>query len=415
MDTSRRNFLAAAAAVGATLGVPSLATAQSFPDKNKPIRGIVPFPVASVDDQRSRRLAKQINERQTITVALFRPNTFRPIGRARIAKEPSVNRRSLLALLFGGLVMAALPLEHVRAAGYPAKPVKLVIPFAPGGTADFIARVIGESLSRELGQPVVIDNKAGAGGILGTMEVVRAPADGYTLVMATPSVTGASPAINPQAGYDPMTDLTPITIVAAGPTTFAVRTGFPAKNFQEFLAEVKKNPDKYTYATPGVGGIQHLNIEYFKSLTGTSITHVPFRGAGPAMVAVTSGQVDMLSDALPSSLPFINSGKLIPLVVSSNARVKELPHVPTFAEVGLPQLNHMSHFGILGPKGLPQEVVDKVNAATKRAVNDPAVRRRLEESGVVVVASSPQEFAKDIKELYTQLKKVVADRKLTVE
>src|SRR5690242_6481530 len=209
-------------------------------------------------------------------------------------KEKPVNRRSLLALLAAGVLSAGHPLQPAQAADYPTKPVRLIIPFAPGGTADFVGRVIAESLARELGQPVVLDNKGGAGGIIGTMEVVRAPADGYTLLIATPSVTGASPAINPQAGYDPANDLTPITIIAAGPTILAVRPGFPAKNFNDFLSEVKKNPDKYTYATPGVGGIQHLQVEYLKSLTGTSITHVPFRGAGPAMIAVTSGQVDML-------------------------------------------------------------------------------------------------------------------------
>lgn len=325
-----------------------------------------------------------------------------------------MNRRSLLSLLLAGVVTALLPVGLANAADYPSKPVRIVIPFAPGGSADFVARATSDALSRELGQPVVLDNKGGAGSIIGTTEVVRAPADGYTLLLATPSVS-ASAAINPQAGYDPTTDLTPIAVVAAGPTILAVRPGFPAKNFAEFLAELKKEPDKYTYATPGVGGIQHLQIEYFKSLTGTSIRHVPFRGAGPAMIAVTAGQVDMLEDALPSSLPSIKSGKLIPLAVSSPARVKEIPNVPTFAEVGLAPLNHMSHFGILGPKGLPPDVVAKVNAAVKRAVNDPVVKKRLEDSGLVVVAGSPQEFGTEIKDLYGQLKKVVADRKLTVE
>jgi len=323
-----------------------------------------------------------------------------------------VNRRGSL---LGCIAFAAFGFQLAHAAGYPTKPIKLIVPFAPGGSVDFIARVIAEPLTRELGQPVVIDNKGGAGGLLGTMEVVRAAPDGYTLLMVSPSVTAANPAINPNAGYDPVTDLTAITIVAAGPTILAVRAGFPAKNFQEFLAEVKNNPDRYTYATPGVGGILHLEVEYFKSLTGTSIRHVPFRGAGPALVAVTSGQVDMLEDALPSSLPQINAGKLVPLVVSAPSRMKEIPNVPTFAEVGLPQLNHMSHWGILGPKGLPQEVIDKVNAAVRKAVSDPTVKKRIEDSGGFVVASSPQQFSADIKDLYTQLKKVVADRKLTTE
>ena len=318
-------------------------------------------------------------------------------------------------LLLAGAISAAFAFHVAQAADYPAKPVKLIVPFAPGGSADFVARVIAESLGRELGQTVVIDNKGGAGGAIGTMEVVRAPADGYTLLMATPSVTAASPAINPNAGYDPVNDLTPITNVAAGPTILALRAGFPAKNYQEFVAEVKKNPEKYTYASPGVGGILHLQTEYFKVLTGTSITHVPFRGAGPALIAVTAGQVDMLQDSLPSAFKFVKEGKLVPILISAPARRKELPNVPTFAEVGLPQLNYMGHFGILGPKGLPKDVVDKINVAVKRAVEDPKVKQRFEEGGVVVVAGSPQEFGKEIADMYSQLKKVVADRKLVME
>jgi tripartite-type tricarboxylate transporter receptor subunit TctC len=318
-------------------------------------------------------------------------------------------------LLLCGVASATLPFSFARAAGYPTMPVRLIVPFAPGGTVDFVARVISDPLSKALGQPIVVENKGGAGGILGTMEVVRAPADGYTLLMVSPSITGANPAINPNAHYDPVTDLTPITIVAAGPTMLAVRTGFPAKNYQEFIAEVRSHPNKYTYASSGMGGILHLQTEYFKSLTGTSITHVPFRGAGPAEVAVTAGQVDMLEDALPSMLPFVKAGKLVPIVLTAPARVKELPDVPTFAEVGLPALNHMSHYGILGPKGLPKDVIDTVNAAVRRAVNEPNVRQRFEDSGAVVVASSPQEFAVDIKELYTSLRKVVAERHLKVE
>ena len=318
-------------------------------------------------------------------------------------------------LLLAGVASAAFPFSRVRAASYPTMPVRLIVPFAPGGTVDFVARVISEPLSRQLGQPIVIENKGGAGGLIGTMEVVRAPADGYTLLIASPSITGANPAINPNAHYNPVTDLTPIAVVAAGPTLLAVRTGFPAKNYKEFIAEVRSHPDKYTYASSGAGGILHLQTEYFKSLTGTSITHVPFRGAGPAEVAVTSGQVDMLEDALPSMIPFVKAGKLVPIVLTAPGRVKELPDVPTFAEVGLPALNHMSHYGILGPKGLPKDVVDTLNAAIRRVVNEPTVKQRFEDSGAVVVGGSPQEFAVEIKELYTSLEKVVAERHLKLE
>ena len=318
-------------------------------------------------------------------------------------------------VLLAGVAAATFPACYVRAAGYPTGPVKLIVPFAPGGTVDFMARVISEPLAKELGQPVVVENKGGAGGIIGAMEVVRAPADGYTLLMASPSITGANPAFNPNAGYDPTVDLTPIVIVAAGSTMLAVRSGFPATNYHELIAQVRKSPGRYSYASPGVGGILHLQMEYFKSLTGTSITHVPFRGAGPAEVAVTSGQVDMLEDALPSMLPFVKAGKLVPIAVTAPSRISELPNVPTFAELGLAPLNQMSDFGILGPKGLSKEVVDVVNAAVRRAVNQPDVRKRIEDSGAVVVASSPQDYAVATKELYTHLKAVVAERHLKAE
>ena len=314
-----------------------------------------------------------------------------------------------------GGIAAAFPLQWARAQVYPSKPIRLVVPFAPGGSADFVARVITESLSRSLGQPVVVDNKGGAGGVIGTMEVVRAPADGYTLVMGTPSTTAANPAINPNAGYDPVKDLAPIVNVAAGPIILAVRPGFPAKNYEEFIADVKKNPDRYSYATPGVGGVLHLQMELFKSVTGTAITHVPFRGAGPALTAVTGEQVDMLLDALPSALPFVKSNRLIPIVITGSARLKELPAVPTFAELGLARVNFMSHWGMLGPKALPKEVIDKINAAVRHAVEEPKVRQRIEDSGAFVVAGSPQEFGKEISEFYSQLKKVVIERKLTME
>ena len=323
-----------------------------------------------------------------------------------------MNRRTFVIT---SAISAAAPLRWARAQSYPSKPVRLVVPFAPGGSVDFMARVINESLSRALGQPVIVDNKGGAGGAIGTLEVVRAPADGYTLLMVSPSITAANPAINPAAGYDPTTDLTPIINVAAGPLVLTVRPGYPAKTFAEFLAEVTKNPDKYTYATPGVGGIIHLQMELFKSVTGTSITHVPFRGAGPALTAVTSGQVDVMLDALPSALPFIKTDRLVPLVVTGPSRIRDLPNIPTFAEVGYANLNVMSPFGILGPKGLSKDIVDKINAAVRRAVEDPKVKQRIEDSGAVVVASTPQEFAKDIAELFAQLKKVVIERKLKVE
>lgn len=322
-----------------------------------------------------------------------------------------MRRRTLLTT---SLAAAALPVRCTHAATYPSRPIKLIVPFAPGGSVDFVSRIVVGSLSQHLGQPIIIDNRGGAGGAIGTMEVVRAPADGYTLLMASLSVW-AIPAINPKAGYDPIKDLTPIVNVAGGAQILCVRSGFPARNFREFVAEVKRNPGRYTYGTPGIGGIAHLQIELFKLLTGTSIVHIPFRGAGPALIAVTAGQVDVIADGITSALPFIKDGRLIPLVLTSPARLSVLPDVPTFAEVGLPALNFMNHYGLLGPKDLPLDIVQKINEATRQAGIDPTVKSKIEGGGAMVVAGSPQEFAKEIQDIYTALRRVVVERKLTMD
>lgn len=298
---------------------------------------------------------------------------------------------------------------------FPSRPVRLIVPFAPGGSTDAVARIISEPLAKHLGQPVVIENKGGAGGIIGTTEVIRSSPDGHTLLFVSPSITAAVPAINPNAGYNPVSDLTAITNVAAGPTILAVHPSFPARNWQDFIAELKKNPDKYSYASPGVGGIINLQMEAFKSLTGTSIKHIPFKGAGPGLTAVLGGQVQIIQDSMPSAYPYVRDGRLVALAVTAPERRKEMPNVPTFAEVGLPSLNYMGHFGIVGPKALPKDVIDKINTAVRKTVEDPAVRKRLEDSGVVVIANSPQEFSTEIKQVYEQARKVVVERKLTAE
>lgn len=300
----------------------------------------------------------------------------------------------------------------IRAQTFPSKPVRVVVPFAPGGSADVIARALSEGLSRELGQPVVIDNKTGAGGAIGIAEVLRSTPDGHTFAMVTPSNTASVPAVNPKIGYQPVQDLTPIINVAAAPWLIAVNPSFPARDYPQFLAELKKNPGRYSYASSGVGGVLHLNMEAFKSLTGTFITHIPYRGAGPAVADVLGGQVPIAVDS-PTSIPAIRDGRLIPIVVASPQRMKEHPNMPTFAEVGLPSLNRMSHFGFVGPKAMPRSAVDRINAATRKVLQDPAVRTRLEGAGATIIASSPEAFGEEIKSLYELLQRVVRERAIT--
>jgi tripartite-type tricarboxylate transporter receptor subunit TctC len=325
-----------------------------------------------------------------------------------------MNRRQWNAFA-GAAALFAVAGSSWAQSSYPNRSIELQVPFAPGGTTDIIARVIAEPLTKALGQSVVVINKAGGGGIVGASETARAAPDGYKLGIATVSSTAANPAINPKTPYDPINDFTPIINIAATPNIIAVHPGFPAKNYAEFLAAIKKNPGKYSYASSGTGGIGHLLMELYKSLTNTYVTHIPYRGAGPALNDVVAGQVPIMFDNIPSALPFIKSGRLVPIVVAAPQRLKELPDVPTFKEVGLEPVNRMAYYGILGPKGLPKEVVDKINAAVKKAVEDPAVRKRIEDTGSLIVANTPEQFAAQIKAEYQVYKEVVAKQKLQLE
>ena len=321
-------------------------------------------------------------------------------------------RRATLYVAAVALTLLALP----ALAQYPNRPVKLIVPFAPGGTTDIVARIVSQKVQAYFGQAMIVENKAGAGGVIGAAEVARATPDGYVLGVATVSTIATAPAMDPKnVPYDPVTSFTPIINLAATPNVIEVNPSFPARDFKGFIAELKKNPDKYSYASTGTGSITHMQMELFKAQTGTQMVHIPYKGAGPALNDVVSGQVPIFLDNLPSSLPWIKQGRVIPIAVASQKRVPGLDNVPTLAELGLPQVNRVAFYGIYGPKGLPQDIVNKIHDAVRKTLDDPEVKKRIEETGSVVVGNTPAQFAQEIKTEFETYKKVVEVQKLKPE
>ncbi len=304
----------------------------------------------------------------------------------------------------------------VAAQAYPTKPIRLIVPFAPGGTTDIVARVVGDRLGRDLGQPVIIENRAGGGGTIGADFVAKAPADGYILGVATVSTMATNPATNPKMPYDSVKDLTPILNLVNVPNVMTVNpTKIPAKNIKEAIELFKKSPGRYSYASSGSGGISHLDGEAFKVMTGTFIVHIPYRGSGPALNDTIAGQVDAQFDNLPSSLPHIKSGKLKALAVMSEKRVESLPDVPTFAEAGLKAINNMAWYGLVGPASLPRDVVQKVHAAAVKTLNDPEIRKRLADGGSYVDGGTPEQFAQLIQRELAQRRDIVKKQNIKLE
>ena len=312
-----------------------------------------------------------------------------------------------------GLAIAGLASLSAFGQNYPVKPVTLVIPFPPGGSTDIVGRIVAEQLGKELGQPVVVDNKGGAGGAIGAKHIADASPDGYTLGIATVSTHVINPVTRGASiKYDPLKDFTLITQLASVPNVVSVHPGVPAQNIKEFLDYLRQNPGKVNFATPGSGSLGHMMGETFKFNGKVSMTHIPYRGAGPALNDVLGGQVQVFFDNLPSSLPHIQSGKLRALAVASEKRVTSLPQIPTFAEAGLPLVNDPAWFGLVGPSQLPAAIVKRLSEAIGKALSQPEVIKRLQDNGATPVGNSPDAFRKTMSNSLENARKVVQEGQL---
>ncbi|ASC63839.1 tripartite tricarboxylate transporter substrate binding protein BugE [Achromobacter denitrificans] len=320
-----------------------------------------------------------------------------------------------IALAAGAAGTFGVSVAHA-ADKYPSKPIRVIVPFAPGGSTDIIARLVTQRMSQELGQPMVVENKGGAGGAIGASEAARADADGYTLSIATVSTMAVNPACRPNdLPYDPIKDFQPVTNFANTANVVAVNPKFPAKDFKGFLEELKKNPGKYSYGSSGTCGVLHLMGESFKMATGTDIVHVPYKGSGPAVADAVGGQIEILFDNLPSSMPQIQAGKLRAMAIAWPDRIESIKDVPTFKDAGFPVLNQPVWYGLLAPKGTPMEVVNKLRDAAVVALKDPKVIKALDDQGSAPSGNTPEEFAKEIKEQYDWAKDVVKKQNIKLD
>lgn len=308
--------------------------------------------------------------------------------------------RRRAALVAAALLAAPLSFAQAQSepSAYPERDVRLIVPFPAGGTTDIAARTVAAELGRDWGRAVVVDNKAGAGGNVGTAEAARAKNDGYTLIMGTVSTHAINPYIYPQLPYDPVKDFAPVSLVIPVPNVLEINPAFAERhgirNVSDLIAYLKAHPGKVNMASSGNGTSTHLSGELFQAMTGTRMTHVPYKGSSPALTDVMAGSADLIFDNLPSSMGFIKSGKLQPLAVTTATRSPALPDVPTMAEAGVKDYEAASWFGLFAPAGTPQPVIDRIQADVARALARENVRTQLLAQGAVPKSTTPQEFAR---------------------
>ena len=323
-----------------------------------------------------------------------------------------MKQRALLAALFLVTLAGTLP---ALAQEYPRRAIRLIVPFAPGGGNDTVARVIAQSAGASLGQPMVVDNRAGAGGILGAELAAKSPADGYTLFLGGVGSHAVNPNLHPKLPYDPVKDFTPITLVASAPLVLVVHPSVPARTLAEFTALAKASPGRINYASNGNGSSAQLAAVLYESMAGVQMVHVPYKGLAPALVDLLAGEVQAMFSSVVAIVPNIRAGRLRALAVTGKRRAAALPEVPTLDESGVPGYEAGSWYGILAPAGTPQAVVAKLHEAIVRALAQPEVRERLVSEGAEVIGSTPEAFAAHITAELARMGKLIRDAGIRME
>jgi tripartite-type tricarboxylate transporter receptor subunit TctC len=324
------------------------------------------------------------------------------------------SEEKIMRALFSSLIVALLALPSAALAQqYPSKPIRIVVPFAPGGGSDFIARFMAQRLTAGLGQQVIVENKPGAGGMLGIEQGVKAPADGYTLTLIASSYT-----VNPSIykfSFDPVSDITPIIQLSQGPLLIVSKPSLPVKSAKELIDLAKAKPGQLNFASSGQGSVIHMATELFQSMAGIKMNHIPYKGTGPALTDTLGGQTDVFFSSTATAVPHVQSGKLKAIAVTSAKRIPALPNVPTVAESGLPGYDVILWHGLIGPKGLPRPIVDRINSEASKSLKTKETADQLQQDGVAPAGGTPEQFQAQIKKEIGIWRKVAADAGVKAE
>ena len=314
-----------------------------------------------------------------------------------------------------GMLAVASSLAYAQSAVYPNKPVRWVVPFPPGGSADIMGRMIGQDLAKALGQQVVIENRAGASAIVGSEYVAKSPADGYTLLQANVSQMTIHPSLYPRLPYDPLKDFAPVTVLGIVTSVMVTTPSLPVASVRDLVAMAKKRPGQLNFTSSGAGSSTHLTGELLKQRAGIAMTHINYKGSGPALTDVMAGFVEIMFENLPSALPFINANKLKVLAVTGKDRSPVLKSVPTLAESGFPGFDMVSWQALVAPAGTPRAVVDRLNAEVAKVLKTPEMKEKMTGLGTDIVANSPEQFAQYLREETAKWSKIVRDAGIKLE